>query len=302
MDFGDLKSEMNIMTKYLWRLLDIISHVPIECKYYFLEIQDYNRCFVAIRKIVMKYRTEYNNDEEPIKKLFKGKFKEIKPNIRKKFFRPSARKMFYFLDRKIPFDLVMLEVIKLSETLRDEKVKNDPIMQTKNTDMLHFISSLKHQCTLMRNLIFSYLYNISKLKAIFNSFKDFFDQFSDFDKDHGDFYEKAKNATGNEDFNAVQGIDVREFTEEQVNVDDKHGDDDSETEEGKDGIKDDKDEEEEQISEKSRGSDEDDATSEDSSESDNGMNSEGDLVLPENLGRLVRVINKSYFCLFYLIF
>ena len=216
-DFGDLKTEINAYTRYVKRILDIISYVPIECKYYFLEITDFRRCFVAIRKIIVMHRTDYNKDEELVKELFEDKYKSVRPNTRKKFFRPSARNLFYFLDRRIPFDVVMFEVIKLNEKLRDEKVRQDPIMQTKNTDMLRYIASLKHQCTLIRNLMYSYLYNTIKVKTIYVSFKNFFDAFSDFDKHHGDFYEKAKNVIGNEDFHGKQGINVQEFDEKEYN-------------------------------------------------------------------------------------
>jgi hypothetical protein len=59
--------------------------------------------------------------------------------------------------------------------------------------------------------MFSYLFNISKVKIIFKSFKTFFDAFADFDKTHKEEYQEAKDQIGDEDFYEDQGIDVKEY-------------------------------------------------------------------------------------------
>jgi hypothetical protein len=202
---------MPIITEYMTMLLKIIKLIPVECKYYFIDITDYNRCFVAIRKVFVRLRKDYNDIEEKVRPILDKKYEKIKPNLKKKKFRPEARSIFYFLDRKVPMDLVMYKVIELNEIMRNEHAKKDPILQTKNTDMLSFTSGMRHQCTLVRNLMFSYLYNISKIKIIYVSFKTFFNEFGEFDKNHKEEYQKAKDDIGDEDFYENQGIHVVEY-------------------------------------------------------------------------------------------
>lgn len=217
LDFGHLKTEMSAMTGYIHRLLQMIKPIPVDCKYYFIDIQDYRKCFVAIRKVFVRSRKDFNDAEDKVIDLLTGKYDRITPGFKKKVFRPEARHIFYFLDRRIPMDLVMFKVIELNEAMRNDKAKADPIQQTKNSDMLKFTSGVRHQCTLVRNLMFSYLLSVSRVKTIFQSFNNFSNAFSDFDKQHKEFYHKAKDAVGNQEFHEPQGIKVVDIQELDTN-------------------------------------------------------------------------------------
>ena len=278
LDFGDLQSEIWKMTKYVDMLLQIIKLIPIECKYYFIDILDFNKCFVAIRQVFVRFRKDYNDVEEPLDELLIQKYFQVDANIKKKMFRPPARQIFFFLDRRIPMDLVMYKVIEMNEIMRNEETKNDPILQTKNSDMLKFTSGMRHQCTLVRNLVFSYLYTVSKVKTIFESFRDFFNDFSDFDKDHKDYYHKAKEAIGNQEFHEDQGIEVIEVFEDIKRKSKKEKKDGSK----KSGSKASKEEE----SEEKTNSEENEKDSEnESSHSSEEQEEDARVILPENLGK-----------------
>lgn len=253
----------------------------MECKYYFIDIQDYNRCFVAIRKVFVRLRKDYNDIEEKVRPLLKKKYEMVRPNIKKKRFRPEARSIFYFLDRRLPMDLVMYKVIELNEIMRNKQAKKDPILQTKNREMLTFTSGMRHQCTLVRNLMFSYLYNLSKLKVIYVSFNTFFSEFDEFDKNHKNEYQHAKEVTGDEDFNDTQGIRVVEFVE---NEEEKEGEE-KEKEKKKDSNSNTievSEEDEEHIKDPNEESEDADSNEEEEEDSKDNSN---DVVLPEHQGK-----------------
>lgn len=283
LDFGDLKHEMNVMTEYIDLVLQMIKPIPVDCKYYFIEIQDYRKCFVAIRKIFVRNRKDYNDAEEKVIDLLENKYALIRPGFKKKIFRPEARNIFYFLDRRIPMDLVMFKVIELNEAMRNDKAKADPIQQTKNSDMLKFTSGMRHQCTLVRNLMFSYLLTVSRIKVIFKSFNNFSNEFSDFDKRNKDFYNRAKEVVGNHEFNEAQGIKVVDVNELEQNNDKENkqadGDDtlrSGQGDEGKDSEKD------------GDGSSQEEDKSEESESTASSMESnsiEEKFIPPENIGR-----------------
>ena len=166
----------------------------------------------------------------------------------------------------------MYQVIEMNELMRKEETKQDPILQTKNSDMLRLTSGLRHQCTLVRNLMFSYLYNISKVKMIFECFNKFFDDFSDFDKDHKDFYKKAKTVIGNQEFYDIQGIAVEEVFEDIQQK--KKAKKERESEETKSC-----------KSNEECQSENDDKTEESDSDSNQNEEIDAKVILPENIGK-----------------
>lgn len=212
-DLRRIKTEILHFTTYLTVLRKMISRIPTECKYYFVIIRDYKRCFMAIRKVIVRTRKEYFEAEENLGML-KTKYSRIFLNIAKKFVRPKARQLFYFLDRRIPMDMLFLEILIFKEKMRDPHFKEDPINQMKNTEVLEFVADVRHVCENIKNMVYGYISNVAIIKDIFVTSEEFFAKFEEFDLQHKEYYNLVKKELDDEEFNHRIGIEIDKIEEE----------------------------------------------------------------------------------------
>ena len=221
LDIAVIKKEMMIMTKYLFSIRKLISMIPVECKYYFIPVSSYDRCFVAIRKVFVMQRKDYLANEEPMVKLLFKKYADLNQHYNKKKCKPSARTMMYLVDRRIPMDILMFQIIEFIEKMRDPKHITDPVMQAKNTRITSFTSGVRHQLSLIKNLIYSYFSVIVRYRAFVEGFHEFFKGFDKFDKNHKKEYAQAKKRINNENFNSVQDLENQKIYEEKIDPKDE---------------------------------------------------------------------------------
>lgn len=212
-DLPTVKREMLVFTQYITVLRKGIERVPTECKYYFVRIRNYKRCFLAIRKIMVRSRKEYFEAEEGVGML-RTKYKNLFLNLNKKYVRPKARQLFFFLDRSLPADMLFLEILIFQEKMRDPVFSEDPVNQMKNTEILEFIADVRHQCELTKNMVYGYVNTVAMIKNIFVDIESFYNKFEEFDLENKDYYNAVKKELGDENFDDRKGIEVNIIVQE----------------------------------------------------------------------------------------